>query len=88
MSSVAKTPRMMPVRGAFGRKVDHLLVDAGIGRRDLAETAGIPNATLHGWISGQVKPSADGALAIARALGVPLEWLLDDAQSYPPPRAD
>jgi len=52
----------------------------------VAETAGIGTGTLSKYLKGAVTPGADIALRLARALEVPLEWLVDDEKGWPPPK--
>jgi transcriptional regulator with XRE-family HTH domain len=51
----------------------------------VSRAAGLPPTAISNYITKKQLPRADTALALARALGVPLEWLIDDAQDWPPP---
>ena len=56
------------------------------GKAKLSQKAGLPSTAISDYISkGNVLPRVDKALSLARALAVPLEWLADDAQGWPPP---
>lgn len=57
----------------------------GRNRSQLARDAGLPPTVLSNYINRGSVPRADIALAIAKALGVPLEWLVDDTQDLPAP---
>lgn len=48
---------------------------AGSGDR-LAQKAAIPRRTLETYLAGRVEPKASRLVAIARAVGVSLDWLL------------
>jgi transcriptional regulator with XRE-family HTH domain len=39
---------------------------------------------MSNWFKGKHKPDLESAMKIARALGVPLDYLADDAQDEPP----
>lgn len=54
-------------------------------RADVAREARLPATAISNYINKQQVPRADRALALARALKVPLEWLVDDKQDWPPP---
>lgn len=40
---------------------------------------------LNNYIHRDSSPLADSALRLARVMGVPLDWLVDDSQNWPPP---
>lgn len=50
----------------------------------LSRRAGLPPTALSDYIAKGHTPRADTALRIARVLGVSVEWLIDDAQEWPP----
>lgn len=52
----------------------------GLSQAALARVAGVPRSWLVELEQGKIRqPSVDKALALARALGVPVEALADDA---------
>lgn len=53
----------------------------------VAKAAGLPATAISNYINRGYLPGADIALKIARALSVPLDWLVDDSQDWPPPPA-
>jgi transcriptional regulator with XRE-family HTH domain len=67
----------------FTEKLKRLTDDMGKAR--VSQDAGLPNSAISNYISKEQMPRGDKALALARALKVPLEWLLDDRQDWPPP---
>jgi transcriptional regulator with XRE-family HTH domain len=69
----------------FHEKLSRLT--AGKNKSALAEGAGLPASAVSNYIFKRQMPRGDKALALARVLGVPLEWLVDDAQDFPPPSA-
>lgn len=50
----------------------------------IAKAAGVSSGTLAKYIHHGVTPSSKIALRLARALGVSVEWLIDDTQGWPP----
>jgi transcriptional regulator with XRE-family HTH domain len=68
----------------FGRKIKHLLVEKDRRAQWLADKVGVSKAAVSRWIAGLNDPPLSKAAEIARALGVSLDWLADDAQDYPP----
>ena len=54
-------------------------------RSRIAKAAGLPTSAVSNYISKKQMPRGDKALALARATGVPVEWLLDDSQDWPAP---
>ncbi len=65
-------------------KIDRLLDQRAWTRSDLARRIGRAKQNVHNWTSG-VEPKRVDLLRIARALEVPVEYLIDDAQDTPPP---
>jgi hypothetical protein len=63
-------------------KLTRLLEDRN--KTAVAKRAGLRPTYFYQVISEGKCPSAYRALRIARALNVGVEWLLDDAQSWPP----
>jgi transcriptional regulator with XRE-family HTH domain len=59
---------------------------AEINKAKASKEAGLPANALSSYIAKKSIPRADIALKIARALDVPLDWLLDDRQGWPPPK--
>ena len=50
----------------------------------LSLRAGLPATAINDYIAKGHLPNAVKALRLARALGVSLEWLVDNDQSWPP----
>lgn len=67
----------------FAEKLDKLGKEVNKSR--VSRAAGLKANTLSTYIATRSIPRADIALKLARALGVPLEWLVDDTQDWPPP---
>ncbi len=67
----------------------NLRLDRGIQQQKLAEACGLTPASICKIESGEHGAKGQTALAIARHLGVTLEYLCDESQPYPyqpPPR--
>jgi len=56
------------------------------GKSQVAGAAGLPKSAISNYIAKKQMPRGDNALALARALNVPLEWLVDNEQDWPPPQ--
>jgi len=50
----------------------------------IADRAGISRTLMSKYVRSGSVPACNKALAIARALGVSVDWLLDDTQDWPP----
>jgi len=78
-------------RYAFGvetsKKIELLLADRGLSQAQLAKNAGVSAASISRMVGG-----ADASIsllkAVAAALDVSVDWLLDPAQAFPPPSHD
>lgn len=67
-------------------KLQLLCSQRGWGQSDLLDrVGGIGKSTLSNWFNGRNKPDLESSLRIARAFGVPLEYLADDELDEPPP---
>lgn len=69
-------------------KLMHLRAEKGWSRSETARQANIPITTYQSYEQLNRKPSGEYALAVARALGITVEYLLDDKKGYPPTRVD
>lgn len=67
----------------FGEKLDRLTAHAN--KSKIAIEAGLPATAISDYINKGNVPRSDKALVLARALKVPLEWLVDDTQGFPLP---
>lgn len=54
-------------------------------RARIARKAALQPSILNNYVNRGSAPMARAALQLARALSVPLDWLIDDAQEWPPP---
>ena len=70
----------------FHEKLKRRVQELGLNKAKAARDAGLPESTISSYLAKDDSlPRMDIALKIARAIGVPLEWLADDAQDWPPP---
>ncbi|MGE5610755.1 MAG: helix-turn-helix domain-containing protein [Bacillota bacterium] len=60
----------------------------GKRKADISRQAGLKPTALSDYINKGYLPRYDIALKIARALAVPVEWFIDDAEDWPPPVLD
>lgn len=58
---------------------------ADVNKSQAGRAAGLQPTTISNYMAKGSIPRADIALKIARALDVPLDWLVDDSQGWPPP---
>ena len=70
----------------FTEKLAPLSADKN--KSSLAKAAGLPATAISNYISRKYIPRADTALRIAEALHVPLQWLVDDREPWPPPEVE
>jgi transcriptional regulator with XRE-family HTH domain len=68
----------------FGEKLKKLT--EGMNRSEISRRADLPSQYIANYITRDSIPSASIALSLARALDVPVEWLIDDQQDFPPPK--
>ena len=72
----------------IAEKADRLFAARGIkSQAEFAKTIGVGEVTLYNTFRKGSEPRVNTALAIARGLGVSVEWLFDDAADWPPPDA-
>lgn len=72
----------------IAEKADRLFAARGIkSQAEFAKSIGIGEVTLYNTFRKGSEPRVHTALAIARGLGVSVEWLFDDAADWPPPDA-
>lgn len=70
----------------FKEKLSRLtedMIKARISRR-----AGLPPNAINDYINKGHTPGAHNAVSLARALGVDVGWLIDDAREWPPVRVE
>ncbi len=57
----------------------------GKDRAEVASKCGVTASSLNNYLYRNSEPASSTALKLARALNVPMEWLIDDEQNWPPP---
>jgi transcriptional regulator with XRE-family HTH domain len=70
----------------FADKLSQLAADENKAR--LSRAAGLPPNAINDYINKGHRPGIDNALALAKVLKVPLEWLVNDAAEWPPPESN
>lgn len=68
----------------FTTKLEKLTADRD--KRQTSVAAGLPATAISNAIAKGHTPRSDTALRLARAMDVPVEWLIDDEQDWPPPK--
>ena len=69
----------------FWEKLDRLTAE--IGKAKASELAGLPSTAISNYISKHQHPRIDAAFKLAKALGVSLDWLLNDEADFPAERS-
>jgi len=69
----------------FADKLRALRNQHGLNQSDLADRSGLTANKVQRYEQANQKPKGDDALALARALGVTSDYLLDDLLPFPPP---
>jgi len=69
----------------FSEKLKALRSRCGLKQAELAEKSGVTANKIQRYEQSNQKPKGDDALALARALGVTTDYLLDDSLPFPPP---
>lgn len=80
MPSLLEFPTM-----EFFLKLTTYLQKNGVSQQQLAILTGLEESKISRLVTGKSKPFLADGLAIARALDLPLVWLADDTQPWPPP---
>jgi transcriptional regulator with XRE-family HTH domain len=70
----------------FAQKIERWTAENQRSRAQLAGNAGLDPSVLHNYVKRDSAPMAETALRVARAMKVPIDWLIDDArEEWPPP---
>jgi transcriptional regulator with XRE-family HTH domain len=67
----------------FHEKLGRLIQDKGWTRKHLLDSVGASQSTVDRWFRGDTLPDISQGAAIARALGVSLDYLADDDATEP-----
>lgn len=71
----------------IGEKLKRLCDDRRWSQARLLEfVPDVSKSTISFWINGRSRPDLESARKLARALGVPLDWLADDEADFPVPQ--
>ena len=69
----------------FSEKLKALRGRSGLKQSELAAKSGVTANKVQRYEQSNQKPKGDDALALAKALGVTTDYLLDDELPFPPP---
>jgi transcriptional regulator with XRE-family HTH domain len=70
----------------LGARLRELREAAGLSQKALAERAGLSQRNVANWELGLREPILSGAVAVAKALGVTVEALLEEPESITEPK--
>jgi transcriptional regulator with XRE-family HTH domain len=65
----------------FPEKIRRARMASGMSRTEFAAALDVSPSSIGEYERGANRPTADKAVIIARLLGVPLDWLLDDTRT-------
>jgi transcriptional regulator with XRE-family HTH domain len=76
----------------FAEKLNRRLVELGWNDTRLAKEAGASKSAVGKWTNGESLPRVDFAYKVAKAVGLPIDYLVDDEMAEvpeePPPRIE
>ncbi len=72
----------------FSEKLIRLRRREGLSQEALAEALGVSRQAVSRWEQGTALPDSAKLLPCAKYFGVSVDWLLDDAQGWEPPRRE
>lgn len=76
----------MVVSVKWQEKMLHLLGSKNAAA--LSRSVGLHESAISNAVNSGKMPGVDKAIKIARAFGVPTDWLFDDSKDFPPPRME
>ncbi len=69
----------------FRLKLKNRMDTLGHDQQTLARLVGVTDSKMSRWCRGISEPSLIEGVRLADVLGVPVAWLADDSQPWPPP---
>jgi transcriptional regulator with XRE-family HTH domain len=70
----------------FREKLRRAMQRQGLNQQQLARKAGVSDSEVSRILGGKSRPGLDNALRLARAVGVSLDFLADEAEEVDPSR--
>jgi SOS-response transcriptional repressor LexA len=67
---------------SFAQQLRQAREKSGLSQEELARAADVSTNTYRNWEYGQSQPRVDQVLALAKAMGVSTEWLLDGTEIW------
>ena len=75
MLKYVKTMYDNPFKPIEDKTLKELIKEKKLTQRQLAKLSGIPEVTIHSWVSGNKMPSFDNAVILASSLEIDLKTL-------------
>lgn len=69
-------------------RIEKIRALRGLTQEELERAAALPRNRIPKWVGGRGVPSGPQSLRLARTLGVPVEWLVDESAPEEPPRQE
>lgn len=77
-----------PGAGPIAHKIEALLAERGISKAELGRRIGVSQQAMQKWWNGTAVPTLETRRLIARALGLPLSELLNEAEEQAKAESD
>jgi transcriptional regulator with XRE-family HTH domain len=67
----------------FGRRVRMAMASANMSCRDVGAVCGVSAQAVSQWMRGHCYPRSNQLLALAKATGAPIDWLMSSDDPFP-----